>query len=338
LHDSFGQTPIEEEKMKKIIAIFVCFLLVASMLGASAIVLAGKPDKCEPWPECKDGNGEEPEADPVIAVVTPTGRGWNTLAVMNADGSNRVKVLEGYSLDTPSWSPEGTSIAFSEYYTELWRIDVVLDEDGVPMAENKIQLLGRGELQGSPEWSPGGPYDDHILITRYPGNGYSHTLEVIPEDGLPEGEEPIELYTNEQATLWNAVWSPGGDRIAVAESEGGSYSLAILDYNADTGRFDKTVSHVLPHWPNCMDWARLRTDDEIVYSIRYQVRNKYVHELWTVDSEDGNPTFLFNGDRPSWSPEDKLVFEARGLMVHDFGTGESEQISKWGYYPDWSRS
>jgi dipeptidyl aminopeptidase/acylaminoacyl peptidase len=274
---------------------------------------------------------EEPPADPVIAVVTPTGRGYNDLVVMNADGSNKVTVLEGYSIDTPSWSPDGTSIAFSEYYDELWTIDVVLDDDGVPIGENKFFLLDR--MQGSPEWSPGGPYIDHILITRYPGNGYSHTLEVVPAGG----GNPIELYTDPEGTVWNAIWSPDGNKIAFVKSVGDVYSLEIL--KVETGGASYIIkSHDLPHWPNCMDWARQRADYEITYSIRYKVRNKYVHELWTADSENGNPTLLFRGDRPTWSPDDKLCFEYQGLRVHDFGTGESEQISKWGYYPDWCRS
>jgi dipeptidyl aminopeptidase/acylaminoacyl peptidase len=314
--------------MKRTLVICVCLLVVVSMLCTSAVVFAGKPEKPGGGKPPKD----EPPADPVIAVVTPTGRGYNDLVVMNADGSNKVEVLEGYSLDTPSWSPDGSSIAFSEYYDELWTIDVVLDEDGKPIGVNKFFILDR--MQGNPEWSPGGPYADHILITRYPDEGgYAHTLEVVPTGG----GNPIELYTDPAVTLWNAVWSPGGDRIAVAESSGGVYGLAILDYDGNGG-FVKTVSYELPHWPNCMDWARLRTNNEIAYSIRYKIRNKYIHELWTVDSDTGNPTFLFKGDRPTWSPEDNLCFEYNGLRVYDFGRGESEQISKYGYYPDWSRS
>ncbi len=310
---------------RAILCVLIVFLLVSMTIPMAT---AKKPDN-----PGGGGGKDEPPANPVIAVVTPTGRGWNSLVVMNADGSNKVEVLEGFHLDTPSWSPDGSSIAFSEYYDELWTIDVVLDEDLVPIGENKIFLLDR--MQGSPEWSPGGPYADHILITRYPEAGYAHSLEVVPAE---PGGEPITVYTDPEVTLWNAVWSPGGDRIAVAESKGGVYGFAILDYDDATDGFVKTVSHDLPAWPNCMDWARNRAQDEIAYSIRYKVRNKYVHEVWTVDSEDGNPTLLFEGDHPTWSPEDKLCFEYTGLMVHDFGTGESEQISKWGYDPDWSRS
>lgn len=307
----------------------LCVLIVCLLLSATIpMASAKKPENPGGGKPPKD----EPPADPVIAVVTPTGQGWNTLVVMNADGSNRIAVLEGYSLDTPSWSPDGSSITFSEYYDELWLIDVVIDDDGVPIGENKRFLLDR--MQGSPEWSPGGPYSNHILITRYPEAGYAHSLEVIPAE---PGGEPITLYTDPDVTLWNAVWSPDGDRIAVAEAKGGVYGLAILDYDGETGGFVKTASYELPHWPNCMDWARLRGQDEIAYSIRYKVRNKYVHELWTVDSGSGQITFLFNGMHPTWSPDDKLCFEYHGLRVYHFGTGESEQISKWGYDPDWCR-
>ena len=45
--------------MKKVVAVFVCLLFLASTLGMTAVVLAAPPDKCEPWPECK-GGGEEP--------------------------------------------------------------------------------------------------------------------------------------------------------------------------------------------------------------------------------------------------------------------------------------
>lgn len=45
--------------MRKAFAIFVSLLFLLSMLGVTAVVFAGKPDRCEPWPECK-GGGEEP--------------------------------------------------------------------------------------------------------------------------------------------------------------------------------------------------------------------------------------------------------------------------------------
>jgi dipeptidyl aminopeptidase/acylaminoacyl peptidase len=316
--------------MKRRISNILLCILIVSLLVSMAIPMAcaGKPDK-------PGGGGkppkDDPPADPVIAVVTPTGRGWNSLVVMNADGSNKVAVLEGYSLDTPSWSPDGSSIAFTEYYDELWQIDVVIDEDGVPIGESKTLLLD-GMLEG-PEWSPAGPgspMEDMILFTRFPdGGGWPISLEVIPAGG----GDPLPLYTDPAGTVWNPVWSPDGNSIAFVRSVGGVYSLGIFDVATSGTSFTD-----LPTKPTCLDWARLRDVDEIAYSIKYKERNKWIFELYTVDINSGNIEFLFKGKNPTWSPDDKLCFEGGGLKVHDFGTGESEQISKYGYYPDWCRS
>jgi Tol biopolymer transport system component len=307
--------------MRKIVTILVCLLFVFSVLGASATVYAGKPSK----PPSKPPK-EEPPADPAIAVVSPTGRGYNGLHVMNDDGSNIAEVHHGYHLDYPSWSPDGASIAFSASYDELWRIDVDVP-DGEPVGSNPTFLLDR--MQEGPEWSPGGQYDGHILFNRYPGSGYSHSLEIIPATG----GDPQVLYTDPDGTVWNPVWSPDGNRIAFVRSVDGVYSLGIYDVvTGGTSFWD------LPAWPMRLDWARQRIDDEIAYSIRYKVRNKYVHELYTIDSDSGQITPLFRGSNPTWSPEDKLCYESNGLRVYDSITGESEQINKWGYYPDWCRA
>src|SRR3990172_5031064 len=57
------------------------------------------------------GGGKPPAtpADPAIAFVT----GFGDVAVMNADGSNRVTVLSGTAVNDISFSPDATLVAVS---------------------------------------------------------------------------------------------------------------------------------------------------------------------------------------------------------------------------------
>jgi dipeptidyl aminopeptidase/acylaminoacyl peptidase len=244
---------------------------------------------------------------------------------MNTDGSNRVAVYDGSSLNYPSWSPDGSSIAFTSCYYELWIIDVDV-VNGKPVGSNPTLLLNDIGGSGGPEWSPRGPYENHILFV---GDTYNNLKVIHATDG-----DTHTLYTADTGhTIWYPVWSPDGDKIAFMEWNGEHHALKILDVSSEG-----VTTVVEPFIGKCLDWARLRTDYEIAYSLSYKVGKKYVHELYTVDIDTGATNFLFNGMNPTWSPEDNLCFEYRGLVVHDFDTGESEQINKWGYYPDWCRA
>jgi Tol biopolymer transport system component len=310
---------MEERKMK--LRKLLVSIVIVSMLVSMAIPMASAPK-----PEKPDGGKppkEEPPADPVIAVVTPTGRGYNELVVMNSDGSNRVPIYEGFHNNFPSWSPDGSSIAFTQYYDEIWRIDVDV-VDGEPVGSNPTLLFDG--ISGGPEWSPGGPYGGKILFTRGP----NYDLEVIPATG---GDPEVIHYAPDGHHFWRPVWSPGGDYIAFMDWDGKDYSLKIVDV------VSKEETLVVESFSaTCLDWARQRDANEIAYSIQYKVRNKWIYELYTVDIDTGNRNYLFEGKRPTWSPDDKLCFEHRGLVVHDFDTGENEEICNWGYYPDWCRS
>ena len=300
----------------------LCVLIVCLLLSVTIpMVTAGKPDKPGGGKPPKD----EPPADPAIAVVTPYHAAGNELWVMNADGSNKANVYSGDRVRDPSWSPDGGSIAFKDW-SELWRVDVTV-VDGEPQGSNPTFLLDN--ILDGPEWSPGGSYSGYILFTRFPESGYARSLEVIPATG----GDPQTLYTDTEGTVWHPVWSPDGDSIAFVKSVDGVYSLGILDVETSGTSFID-----IPTLPICLDWARQRTQDEIAYGIKYKERNKWIYELNTLDTSTGNIKFLFKGSNPTWSPDDRLLFEGGGLAVHDFDTGETEKINKWGWFPDWSRS
>jgi Tol biopolymer transport system component len=71
--------------------------------------------------------------------------------VMNADGSNMVKLNNKISAVSPAWSPDGSKIAFG--LGPVNKIDIwVMNADG----SNKINLTNKlGDYWG-PAWSPDG--------------------------------------------------------------------------------------------------------------------------------------------------------------------------------------
>lgn len=76
--------------MKKALAVFVCLLFLASTLGMTAVVLAAPPDKCEPWPECKNGGGDPPPEGTVY--FWQYGDEGKEMWTMKADGSEKTEL------------------------------------------------------------------------------------------------------------------------------------------------------------------------------------------------------------------------------------------------------
>ena len=70
------------------------------------------------------------------------------IAVMDADGNNRVRLTDrgGFA---PTWSPEGTRIAFDSFHDGNWEI-YVMNPDG----SNLINLTNHPARDGGPAWSP----------------------------------------------------------------------------------------------------------------------------------------------------------------------------------------
>jgi Tol biopolymer transport system component len=163
--------------------------------------------------------------DDVIAFAAPSERFRWEIVTMRADGTARSVVTGAVPGDAghPSWSPDGSRIAF-EVYVQAGRgpeggaVDVhVVDADG-PDAEP----LTTDGTSSSPAWSPDGSRIAYVHATP----GGNSDIQVMAS----EGSTPVRLTTGSAFDLGPA-WSPDGSRIAFQSNRDGNPEIYVM--NAD---------------------------------------------------------------------------------------------------------
>ncbi len=136
--------------------------------------------------------------------------GWD-LYVMDADGSNVVRLTVGGMNSAPAWSPDGTKIAFAGMKDGTGGI-FVISLDDLANAKNVGHAFGN---QSDPAWSPDGT---KIAFTSdWAAYDFVSDLYVAKADGsgittLLQGP----LLSADGPTFYSqAAWSPDGGKIAV---------------------------------------------------------------------------------------------------------------------------
>ena len=192
-----------------------------------------------------------------------------SLHVMNADGSNNVKLTGTSDSREPSVSPDGRSIAYVSKISgnyDIWIMDI--------SSRKNVQVTDDKGDESSPSWNPDGTRllyslggdiytqePDAVKATRLTNDEFnniepayspqgdmivfssdrdgSYDLWIMRTDGTG-----MKKITMEKSNERSPAWSPDGSRIAYISNAGGEYNLWVLKLRVEKSEQAATVAYL----------------------------------------------------------------------------------------------
>ena len=149
-----------------------------------------------------------------MAYVVQVKEKDSDLYLSDLNGNDATKLTDTPGMDwDPSWSPDGTQIAFSLEVGDTWEIAVVNVEDG-----SVTNLTENGFFDGRPRWSPDGK---QILFESDRDGDWE--LYVMDSNG-----ENVIQITENASSDWSASWSPDGAWIVYVSGQDGDDDIFLV--------------------------------------------------------------------------------------------------------------
>ena len=239
----------------------------------------------------------------------------NTICAVDADGTNekRLRRVKGY-LWSPSWSPDGTRVAFTHYAEARGQV-FVMNADGT----GAVNLSSNEYCDKTPAWSPDGTRiafasdrdaDWEIYVMNTDGSGQTRLTESPGLDRIPRwspdggrilfesergGRETDICVMNTDGTdartaiEWignaeEAVWSPDGSRIAAV----GIYSWCRLLVK-DVGSDDRARTVMTQPYIGSIRWS---PDGKTIAGTFRGPQETDMAGVFTIDANGGSPRYL----------------------------------------------
>jgi len=227
---------------------------------------------------------------------------WAIFTV-GADGSGLMRLTEnGEWNGLPSWSPDGTRIAWSSMATDDGRPDIfIMDSDGA----NHVRLTDLEDWARWPVWRP----DGGAILFGYGQSSYGDpaVIDLVLADAQTGA---LQQLTDLGAEIIDPCWSPDGTQIAVSARFPGAEHFDLYLLDADGGNPTQvTFSDVDCVYPCFTDDGRLYYNtvepQEDWGDVAAETVEEYpadICRIFVLDLATGDAREVCPGNDPDWGP------------------------------------
>ncbi len=213
----------------------------------------------------------------VIAVMRPDGTGFRQLTGLSADHEADPQIAR-YSFasdDSPSFSPDGRTIAFVRRYAEGINSLCMIDVDG-----SHFRVVIREAHAAELAWSP----DGRTIAFYSEQDGGIHLVDV---DGTSE------------RTLWQRTGGPNQDFPSWSHDSSRVYYAS--GKNVRVANADGSASQVLTHLPRYVGVVALSPQGStIAFSEQEAAGNSSSSAIWLMDADGSNVRRVTDATAGGW--------------------------------------
>ncbi len=232
-----------------------------------------------------------------IAFVS-AGGGFNTqqVWVVDADGSNTLNLTQNANMHSehPTWSPDGSQIAFHAYEPGGLGDIYIMNADGSGVTNVTNSSIG--------DWWPSWSSDGETIAFHSTEPGIPPYISTIKTDGSGRAE----LFRDESVFFRNPSWSPDGETIAFQSNLESAVSWEIMIADADgsnprsvTNLAESGIHHRFPTWSP--------DGSQIAFDSNRDGGNGGNYDIFVVSIDGTGLTNITNDESftaifPTWSP------------------------------------
>lgn len=306
---------VKRPRRKRIVLLFGtgCFALLACIAGSAALVyfsgwLSGSPGNRNDMPVWSpDGKSiaffSDRGGNPDIYVMNPDG---SQVEQLTRDAFASLYFTKSASDRNPSWSPDGSQIAFDSGRNNLKL--TYIDHDIYVMAadgSNVRRLTDDGADEGGPRWSPSSGSIAYAKMDYFTEEGLIENpawdIFVMNADGT----EQVQL-TKDPSNELEPSWSPDGGKIAfISDRNGQNFDIYLMNADGSNVRqlTDDSANEFGPVWSP--DGTQIVFNSDRNGNVQLFMMNIDGSNLVQLTKDSSNSAYA------DWSPDgNRIVFES----------------------------